>query len=736
MYRIDSFLEGNIVRASISLDGFKNPQTHRSGRFDSVRILIDCETGKNSITLLQDVGEAVLQPQSTSLKRELTELQAFSEALNLSGQVRAFAEMLIIVILSQLTGIRLTDRGGTAEAASIDVMAELEFEQLLEIASKPEMNFPNRRESAITLSEDGLRLGAMLNILRRSQNGLYPRNELIFQTPVNESALKAAEECRSLRRSSGIFLPPRFDDIDLGIAAQALTAIECPTASTVCFFGDTNSPHCGKRSQAAAAYPALAELFAHESRFQKVIDEGSPLAPAIGERLRLSKAHIRRLGRLAKPLPANRIFGFGEAARGIDPLGVDRARRYGLAGELTLEQFCGLIRGIPQDWVPGSDSAWCDFIDIASACILPISAAMDRPPEPMLATSKGDWRKFRMSLASAYGVPVEDFDRRQMALATSDIFEMIDDFSRSILLPLFAYSINSSGQPLPDLLANELLSARQLSFQIICGKARNVAGELFTVSRRWMSRIPALIDIEADDIRDRTEFSLHADGKSCPKLVELYTAANGLVVQNLTTAPEFIEESRRLSHCLGRSYLKQAMQGNCHIFSVRSADLTASHSTIELTPPQSGLEKPALAELRIVQHKGLMNRKPPDAAKVACAEWLAALKEGKLQTHLNEAWQWREECRRISAENKESPVRDRMAIEAAWSAALGINWHDHERRNAVWNEWKKHILSGRFSHAADPGYLFRAKEVREFMCRMSPRATRTLSEKNNQDQEI
>ena len=386
------------------------------------------------------------------------------------------------------------------------------------------------------------------------------------------------------------------------------------------------------------------------------------------------------------------------------------------------------MNGYPADWVPDNDGSWNDFIDVMSSCALPLNAAFGVPVEAVLKTSRGNWRGFKSALATAFDTPVREFDRRGLALATSDGLEMVDDFCRCVVLPQLLSSIAAVGEPLPSPWEHDMFRARQISFRVIAGNSGNIAGKLFTSARSWIGRIPALMEAENRNAPEQNTGPerFQAD-YSWPRLLDNFTAENGLIVQNLNSESDLREESRRLSHCLGRLYLRKAKDGNCHIFSVRSADLSISHSTIELSPPASGFGPQALANLGIVQHKGHANRRPSRDAARACREWFEALRSGELSSDIEGVRTWREQQRALFSQDNPHALRGAAAIEMEWSAALGRRWREMEVRAAVWEEWRAHILKGALASARGPGFLYTIPEIRELLASLSPQAAETLA---------
>ncbi len=730
--RIESTCDADRVWAAVWLEGSLDPGVGGQERFDAVKLRIGRRSGIAVAEILLDVGLPVLQPQSATVRIDDRIRGRFLETIEHPADAVAVAESLAFAVLALRANVTLHDCAEPLPTGHIST-GIAEFDEFFAADAAAEPVSASRPARGIQLPERAVTAGAQLGILDRSGTGISCARQVTLQSESNSSALAAAAEMTADRAEFGVSLPKRFNDIDLDTATAALLAIEIPTAAAVCFFGDTATPWQKRRLQAAQAYPLLAERLAHDDQFRTVIDGGQPLAAAVAQRIGLKQGHLRRIRNLTAPIPANRVFDHGAVAQGADPLGVNRTRLYSLGGEFSLDRFIELMNGYPADWVPDNDGGWNDFIDIMSSCALPLNAAFGVPVETVLKSSRGNWSGFKSALATAFDTPVREFDRRGLALATSDALELVDDFCRCVVLPQLLCSIAEVREPLPSPLENDMFRARRISFGVIAGNSGNIAGKLFSSARSWIARIPALMEAEnrnaPEQSADAAQFQ--ADN-SWPRLADNFTAKNGLVVQNLNSESDLREESSRLSHCVGRLYLRKARNGNCHIFSVRSADLSASHSTIELTPPGSGFETHVLANLSIVQHKGRANRRPRRDAAQACWEWFEALRSGELSSNIDDVRNWRERQRELFSHNNPQSLRGAAAIEMEWSAALGRRWREKELRAAVWEEWQTHILKGALARARGPGFLYTKPEIRELLASLSPRAAETLAARAGQ----
>ncbi len=701
-------------------------------RHDSVRARINRTTGRAAIRSLIDVGLPVLQLRSAEFRPAQGDRETIAGLLNDGKSAAALGEAFVLSILARAADVTLTDKDD-ADAADSDFGSELlDIDAFMNVGSPTGAGFAEPRQNPLQLTRDTVSAGISANILARDGDLIHPAPDFLLRAEADESALLGAEIMLTDQTRRGIDLPDGFGAVSLTAAAEALSAVAAPKAAAVHYFGDTTSPHHRHRMQAASAYPLLAEALAIDSVLQRRIDGAEPLGPALSERTGLGRGHLKRLKNLQSPLPDDRLFEFGEAARGTDPMGIDRARRYSIGGDLSLEQVFSLFRGFPANWMPDNDTAWTSFIDVVSACALPINSGFGVPLRTVLAAAKGDWAGYKSSLARAYCLREDEFDRRQMALATADTLEMVDDFSRSVIFPLLLCTIDQAGNPIPAPAPDLFIRGRAIAFGIIAGNAKNIPGSLLSAARNWTARIPALMEAEAVDEPDEAGGGeAYSDGRSWPALTGSFTSSNGLIVQNLVTEEQLKEESKRLNHCVGRLYVRKARNGNCHIFSVRSSDLSESHSTIELSPVEDGPDRHALADLEIRQHKAKNNRRPNKKAFAASQEWLAALRSGSLHADTETVRIWRKRQREAQYLDNRATANSKAAIQIQWSAALGRNWHAAQVRDAVWEEWKSHILGGELARARGLGFLYTKPGVRGLLTALCPCAARTMSDQRS-----
>ena len=711
---------GNAERLQTSV--WMDPSVHRvpRHRHDIVVLTAEPATGAFRCIALADFGLPVLQPQTV----EFASARSFGELfLNRAGARDAsesLAAVLATAALLALTGVagRMRGRSGPP-APEVDVVSR--FENFLNrgAATAPPEVSDARGSGSILVPEKIVLEGIEAGILDESEGTVRPNRELGMDFRKGESALVWAKFVSSEMNRPDYRHPEGFRGLDIDAAARALTSISAPSATSVWFFGDALSPQHSWRQQSAASYPALAEFMTQFEDCRKAIDAGRPLQPVISGITRLNKGQLKRLGKLRTPLPSGRVFRLDEEVRGVDPMGIDRARRYSLGNELSLEQLLSLIRDFDTNWVPADERSWTHLIDIVSCCVEPVRNRFALPARGFLAASKGNWVKLHAQLATAYECGAGEFDRQQMSMASSDVLEMIDDFSLSVVLPRVLGTILDSGDALPFPASQDVEAAKRLGFELIAAGSRNPTLALLEAARRWMSRIPALIAAEGQGAGDDAQPDWESD-PSWPRLAEDFRTAGGLSVRNLVSEEELLEESRRLSHCVGRLYARKARRGECHIFSVRSVDGSKSLSTFEIAPFATDNEQLARNAVQVVQHKARSNRRPGKQATEAVDEWLTAVRSNSVAIHLGDVRNWR------SAVEAESPDAGRAtrSPERAWSALLGRNWQRADVRRAVWHEWANHVLRGDLARGSDSDVIFESNASLDFLARLNPKTAK------------
>ena len=707
---------GDAERMQVSV--WMDPSIRRMPRHRHDIVMLTAEPGAGAFRCiaLADFGLPVLQPQTV----EFASARRFGELFLNRADARDASESLAAVLataaLLGLTGVAGRMQGRSKPTTSeVDVVSR--FESFLNRgATTAPPDVPGTRGSNSILVPEKIVLdGIESGILDESEGNVRPNRELGMDFRKGESALVWAKYIGSEMNRPDYRLPEGFRSLDMDAAAGALSSINAPSANAVWFFGDALSPQHSWRQQSAASYPALAEFMTQFDECRKAIDAGEPLQPVISSISRLNKGQLKRLGKLRSPLPSSRVFRLDEEVRGVDPMGIDRARRYSLGNELSLEQLLSLIREFDTNWVPPDGKSWTHLIDILSCCVEPIRNRFALPAKGFLAASKGNWVKLHAQLATAYECSAGEFDRQQMSMASSDVLEMIDDFSLSVVIPRVLGTILDSGDALPFPASQDIEAAKRLGFELMTDGSRNPTLTLLEAARRWMSRIPALIAAEGQIAGGEAQPDWESD-PSWPRLAEDFQTAGGLSVRNLVSEEELLEESRRLSHCVGRLYARKARRGECHILSVRSLDGSKSLSTFEIAPFATDNEQLARNAVQIVQHKARSNRRPGKQATEAVDEWLTAVRSNTVVIHLEDVRNWR---RAVEAESPDE-ARATRSPERAWSAVLGRNWQRADVRRAVWNEWGNHVLRGEMARGSDSDVIFESDSSLDLLARLSP----------------
>lgn len=408
------------------------------------------------------------------------------------------------------------------------------------------------------------------------------------------------------------------------------------------------------------------------------------------------------------------------------PWGSTGSGRFTVSGEISLDVALKHLSELPPDRMPQDDESWLLYHDILAGCAIPLENALGIPVAQTLSACKGDWKAFHGQLAKAADFNPADFDRRAIALCTSDAIEAVEDFSRTAVLPVALTSIEGTGEMVPDV-SNEFFAwSARVATTITLGKSKTAAASLLEMARRYASRIPALSEatgyVEDERLGGGQMFAQY-DENSFPRLMDTYTASNGLVIRNLTNFEQMRLESKRLGHCVGRMYTSKARNARCHIFSVQSVDGEQSYSTIELNAIKGGVSDQALrAGLHIVQHRAQNNGVPSQDCLDACAEWFAKIREGALWLNTEEVLAWQE------AVNNQTAAQQRQVT---WKGVTGMDWQDNDRRQATWEEWR-YIIGGQFGKSPSPEVIFREKGARDLVGAMNPKAAAILMERAKQ----
>ena len=640
---------------------------------DLMALTLDPDTGSGEARLHSDVGLPVRQPTRIVLNVEGATLALLREEARVHPPGLTAIEALAIAVYAHAAG-KILRSTCTARDDGAQLLAELDGRRTGARSDAPisahldDLHLPDDYSVYVSDAHDSL--------LVMSGDRLHVGDTVAIALSDDISALDSPDDINRIRGTLDLPLVPC--SCSIAAAGTALTAIAWPGAAAVSFFADSEHPAHSWRLQAAASFPLLAARIAETPSWRAAVDTGAPLADLIAERTALPRPKLKRFARLTRPLPQDRLFATGEIARGDDATGIDRQRRYAVGADLTLDAALDLFRDMEISHLPRTDQDWQDMADIASAAALPLKAAFDLSPVDILTASRGNWSRFRTSLAQAADLEPTTFDRRQIALTTIDVLEAVDDFCNTVIL---AHKMADDPDP-PAPTPSYLQTARRHACAVLLGASRNPAAHLFSLTRRWLARIPALIDAEMSASSGHPV----STPDSWPALTDNYCASSGHQIVNLTSVDALKDESRRMRNCVGRLYLRPAMRGACHIFSVRDESGQISHSTFEVEPPPDAADT-TWRDLRILQHKGFRNGKPPKLAIAACNEWLQSIAAAEVTVNVPTVNAWRHDMA-THLDDAHATHEHR----SAWTVQIGPALESQEIRDRLWTEWRTNIL--------------------------------------------
>lgn len=520
-------------------------------------------------------------------------------------------------------------------------------------------------------------------------------------------------------------------DPDIDQATEALKHVQRPSSQAVNWYGVRNTKVANIRMQTAKAMPILAGLIADRVSLSRAVDEMGAIHAILIETTGLAKAGVKRIGKLTTSAPVGRIFEAGERVEGEDALGVNRARHTQISGSVPIDMALRYLSQLPPDRTPQDNESWLKFNDILTAVAIPLHNATGIQVSEILEASKGNWVKYHESLARAADFDPKDFDRRTMALTTIDAMEAIEHFSRTAVLPQALASIQETEQPEPMVSREYVLSAFESATNLIVGKTKNVPLLMMEISRRYASRIPAMMEIEGKSMLDRTlntseTFKKYGED-GFPLMTKEFRASNGLVVRPLPTGAALSLESQRLSHCVG-SYKSSARRAHCHIYSVQDEAGEHSYSTVEFAGIDGDDPMAAANALRTVQHRAHGNITPNDDCRKAVKEFVAAVKSGAEPLNLEEISLWKLYI--LDAGMNERPAH--VTPTTTWKSVLELDWENEDARLAYWGEWGE-VLGGRIQKSANPAVIYTDKGAQELVGAMSPRAAAIMIETSRRE---
>jgi hypothetical protein len=268
-----------------------------------------------------------------------------------------------------------------------------------------------------------------------------------------------------------------------------------------------------------------------------------------------------------------------------------------------------------------------------------------------------------------------------------------------------------------------VVSGLEASTKLIIGKSNNVAGRMMEISRRYASRIPAMMEIEgkSSPIHPREideRFKDYGDDGYPPMCAEFH-ASNGRVLRPLNFGSLLNTESARLGHCVS-SYKSTARRLYSHILSFQNEDGTESYSTVEFRGITGDDPAAAAAALSQVQHRAHQNAHPDALCLEACEEFKREVKSGRWEINLAEMNTWRDYLKKTEGNEKRH-----SSGRTGWKSALEFNWEKEDMRLAYWQEWGQ-VLGGKIEKANNPGMVYSEKKAQELVSAMSPRTAAIL----------
>ncbi|MFX4300220.1 PcfJ domain-containing protein [Pseudosulfitobacter pseudonitzschiae] len=560
-------------------------------------------------------------------------------------------------------------------------------------------------------------------VVRNGKRGSLkiPRSRA-FQIGAPYSGFEAIEVVRAGKLPRGLNVGA-MGQPDIERAREALKSVARPSSRAVAWYGEEGETSL-YRMQAAQSYPILAELIAESHSLAKAVDAVEAIQPILMDRTGLNKASLKRIGKLEKPAPAAKIFDAGERIEGEDALGVNRARHTQINGSVPVDIALRHLSDLPPDRTPRDDEAWLRYNEILTAVAIPIHNATSLPVASILEASKGNWVEFHATLAKAADFKPAEFDRRTMALTTIDSLEAIEHFNRTVLLPQALVSIRDFDQPEPIISREFVMSGFEASVGLILGGSKNAAVTLMEISRKYASRIPAMMELEGKAFLiasqdDEKRFKTYGE-TGFPLMTQEYEASNGLVVRPLANGEELTRESARLRHCVG-SYQSQARRATTHIYSVQNKSGEESFSTVEFRNVEGDDPRAAATSLKSVQHRANRNGTPGDDCLLAVREFIAAVKSGDIPINLSELNQWRRHLAETGQDNKS------RSASTSWKSVLELDWSNDDIRQDYWLEWGQ-VLGGKIAKSPNPGVVYTEKKSQELVSAMSPRTAALMIE--------
>lgn len=387
-------------------------------------------------------------------------------------------------------------------------------------------------------------------------------------------------------------------ELDKEIVSATCRVAISPTLDDHNWFAPASARVAAYRRQAAAAYPLLVPVVMASPALTGVVDRGEELAGALGARIGLPPAILRRVGRLfwqrtgAETARALREPTRTRAALALcapERLPRDRAEWKGFRAALVLaEAVENLASGDRRGdgiWSPlrkseGVEATWMP--DAGQLAIL----------SEAVAWASRDWRA-----AAAFDTRVGD---------------MAADVQRVVALSLRCHpALSAAMAPEPGWTGRSVkdLSEEVLRLAILGENPglRSLCERTTTWHARGASLRTRLADIACSDPK-------RASVTRWPALDQEFRSSDGGRILWLTDKPALAAESEELKHCVW-SYTWQCVVHGSHIGSVTGRD--GGRSTVEFRAKREG-ENWSLVQ---VQHYGLEDGPPSESCVAVVAEF-------------------------------------------------------------------------------------------------------------------
>ncbi len=381
-----------------------------------------------------------------------------------------------------------------------------------------------------------------------------------------------------------------------------------------------------RRIQAAKAFPMLAPLMARSKTLVDVVDTGGSLNEALGKRLGVPPATLRRFR--------------GLTLRDV-PIAAPRSEK-----SRPIVRLIRDLEPINPGAIPKDRSEWVSLLALRAVNEVhaSITAHRDGVKPPYLQAQR-KWRNLVDEILSEAGREPSDDGDESVVEELEAIFrgagEIVRAIYRAMVLPIAVLTLSER-----DGIAHALAYKRiEKNPMVACRIASEMVYGKLTVPR--MVRKSRVCHERPGTFR-----SFSRTHRWEP-LFPPQTAPNGVVIQALVTSEDLSAEGADMGHCVAIYDQDCALRG-VHILSLRDAD-GSRLSTVEIRPPA----KPDA--IVVTQHRGRHNMPPPPHAKWAL-NWLKdRVKNGAIK---------------IEVERLQACLQERIDVECIMAAADDRNGLD------------------------------------------------------------